>query len=240
MSNPQKIQTVAVELLGDELCIYNWASKEVHALNPIAARVWQLCDGKHSPSDLAEVLRSEFNAPNAEALVALTLQELDKAHLLAARGESPASTLGDDGTRVLTRPRLTRRHLIAGATAALVPVVVTIIAPLPAAAQSGIKTSTPTSTSTDTPTNTPTNTVTDTPTNTPTNTVTDTPTNTPTNTATDTPTNTPTNTATNTPTDTPTNTPTNTPTDTPTNTPTNTPTDTPTNTPTNTPTTPPP
>ncbi len=202
MRNPQKVQTVAVEVLGNELCIYNWGRKEVHALNPTAARIWQLCDGEHTLADLAEVLRSELNAPEPEALVALTLEELDKAHLLAEYGESPA------------RPRLTRRRLIAGATAALVPVVVTIVAPLPAAAQSGI--------TTNTPTNTPTNTVTDTPTNTPTNTTTDTPTNTPTNTPTDTPTNTPTNTPTDTPTDTPTNTPTNTPTDTPTNTPTET------------------
>jgi pyrroloquinoline quinone biosynthesis protein D len=110
MNNPEKIDTVAVEVLGDELCVYDRASKRVHALNPTAARVWQLCDGTRSPTDIAQLLSSEFGALDADALVTLTLEELDKGHLLRERG-TPAGAM---------RTRLTRRRMIAGATATLV------------------------------------------------------------------------------------------------------------------------
>ena len=43
MQQPQKIETVHVETLDGELCIYDWQGMEVHSLNPTAATVWQLC-----------------------------------------------------------------------------------------------------------------------------------------------------------------------------------------------------
>ncbi len=224
MSNPKKVGTVNVEVLGDELCVYDWASKRVHSLNNVAARVWQLCDGQHSPAEIAQTINAEFNTTNGEALVTLALEELNKAHLLIQPTEPQAvqpshvnepPALNEAGAPAVAHSILTRRHVIAGATAALIPIVISIVAPLPAAAQTPVNTLTPTSTATGTASGTATNTSTNTPT--------DTPTDTPTNTPTDTPTDTPTNTPTDTPTDTPTNTPTDTPTDTPTNTPTDTP-----------------
>ena len=43
MPYPKQAASIHVEQLGNELCIYNWQRKEVHALNPTAARVWQQC-----------------------------------------------------------------------------------------------------------------------------------------------------------------------------------------------------
>src|SRR5215213_2457809 len=83
MSNPKRAEAVHVETLGDEVCIYDWQRKEVHALNPTAARVWQHCDGQTSPQQIAATLAAELNVPNAEELVWLTLSKLEKAHLLA-------------------------------------------------------------------------------------------------------------------------------------------------------------
>jgi hypothetical protein len=40
MPNPKRAENVHVETLGDELRVYDWQRKEVHALNP-TARVWQ-------------------------------------------------------------------------------------------------------------------------------------------------------------------------------------------------------
>ena len=48
MPYPKQAASTHVEQLGSELCIYNWQRKEVHALNPTAARVWQQCDGQTS------------------------------------------------------------------------------------------------------------------------------------------------------------------------------------------------
>jgi hypothetical protein len=60
MPHPKKIETVHVEKLDKELCIYDWQRMEVHNLNPTAAKVSELCDGQTSPAQMAEKLRAEF------------------------------------------------------------------------------------------------------------------------------------------------------------------------------------
>lgn len=45
MMYPKQSKTVHVEMLNDELCLYDWQRKEAHALNPTAATVWQLRAG---------------------------------------------------------------------------------------------------------------------------------------------------------------------------------------------------
>lgn len=69
MMYPQKIETVHVEKLDNELCIYDWQRLEVHALNPTAALVWHLCDGQTSPAQMAEKLQADLHTPRAEELV---------------------------------------------------------------------------------------------------------------------------------------------------------------------------
>ncbi|MFL5800735.1 MAG: PqqD family protein [Roseiflexaceae bacterium] len=135
MSHPQKSETVHIERLGDELCIYDWQRKQVHALNPTAARVWQQCDGQTSPAQIAAALQAELSTPHAEELVWLTLDRLAKAHLLQGNLAKPAAFKG-----------LTRRQFIKtmGVAAALLPVVHSIVAPGPVAAQSPVPTATPT------------------------------------------------------------------------------------------------
>jgi hypothetical protein len=184
MPYPKQAPSIHVEQLGHELCIYNWQRKEVHALNPTAARVWRQCDGRTSMAQIAATLQVELDLPDAEAqeLAWLTLSQLEKAHLLAEAIVKPARR------KILPR----REFLKLGIAAALLPVVHSIVAPTPVEAQSPqptatstalpptatlvpppIPTSTPTSTSTPTgtPTITPTPTVTPTPTSTPTPTV---------------------------------------------------------------------
>ena len=116
------------EQLGSELCIYNWQRKEVHALNPTAARVWQQCDGQTSLTQIAATLQAELQVPDAEAkeLAWLTLAQLEKAHLLHELVVKPAHH------KVLPR----RAFLKLGIAAALLPMVHSIVAPTPVAAQS--------------------------------------------------------------------------------------------------------
>jgi hypothetical protein len=149
MPYPKKIETVHVEKLDNELCIYDWQRMEVHNLNPTAAKVWELCDGQTSPAQIAEQLQTELNTPHAEELVWLTLARLEKAHLLAER----EAVVKPSGYRTLTR-----RELLVGlgVAAALLPVISSIVAPGPVEAQSPVPpTATATPTGTLTPTTTP-------------------------------------------------------------------------------------
>ena len=172
MPYPKQAASIHVEQLGNELCIYNWQRKEVHALNPTAARVWQQCDGQTSLTQIATMLQAELQVPDAEAkeLAWLTLAQLEKAHLLHESVVKPAHH------KVLPR----RAFLKLGIAAALLPMVHSIVAPTPVAAQSPVPTIRPTRTTVPSATALPTPGATATPSNTPTSTPTAGPTDTPT------------------------------------------------------------
>ncbi len=95
MTYPKQSETLHVETLNDELCLYDWQRKEVHALNPTAAKVWQMCDGQTSPQQMATQLRpdlpNELDTARAEELVWISLRQLEKANLLTP--ESAAAVL---------------------------------------------------------------------------------------------------------------------------------------------------
>ena len=176
MLYPKQAASIHVEQLGNELCIYNWQRKEVHALNPTAARVWQQCDGQTSLTQIAAILQAELQVPDAQAqeLAWLTLAQLEKAHLLHEDVVKPARR------KVLPR----RAFLKLGIAAALLPMVHSIVAPTPVAAQSPVPTPRPTRTPLATATPTPPAGSTATPTDTPTPTSTAGPTATPSDTPT--------------------------------------------------------
>jgi len=129
MSHPKKIETVHVETLAGELCIYDWQRLEVHNLNPTAATVWQLCDGQTGPAQMAGQLKGDLTPAQAEGLVWLTLKQLEQAHLLQDKVIKPAGP---------QREGYTRRQMLKqlGLAAALLPVVSSIVAPGPVEAQS--------------------------------------------------------------------------------------------------------
>jgi hypothetical protein len=95
----------------------------VHALNPTAASVLEMCDGQTSLAQMATRLEQELNVPQAESVVWLSLAELGQAGLLAEE-------VGDSRT-------LSRREMLKamGVAVALLPVVTSIVAPTPAQAQ---------------------------------------------------------------------------------------------------------
>lgn len=124
LQRPRRVSTTHVEDLHGEICIYEWTTKTVHALSPTAARVWQLCDGGTTVSQMVDSMRSEFGDVSAPTIVWLALQELGAAGLL-------------DGAPPPDRAVVSRRAILrtAGLTAAL-PIVTSIVAPTPLAAQS--------------------------------------------------------------------------------------------------------
>jgi hypothetical protein len=120
---PKRSATTHTEQLGDEASVYEWTRTEVHSLNPTAARVWNMCDGVLTDAQIAETLRNESDMPHAEEVVRFALAEFSRRHLLASEiaVSSPS-----------------RRALLGrlGRTAALLPVITSIVAPTPLEAQS--------------------------------------------------------------------------------------------------------
>lgn len=126
MQYPKKSDKVYVEAIDQELCVYDWERQKMHTLNPTAALVWQQCDGQTAPAAMAARLEQELQTPEAEQLVWLSLDRLEKAHLLEAKAARPA--LGKS---------LTRRDLLkaAGLSLAMLPLVKSIVLPTPVEAQ---------------------------------------------------------------------------------------------------------
>ena len=129
-----------VQELPDELVVYDVERNEVHCLNGIAARVWALCDGKHTVAEIVQLLGSDLEPQAAETLVWMALDQFEEKHLL-----EEASPLD------LYRPEdMTRRQMVlrAALLVALLPVVDSIIAPPAALAQSPAPGCTPAATGT--------------------------------------------------------------------------------------------
>jgi Coenzyme PQQ synthesis protein D (PqqD)/Glycine rich protein len=126
LTTPQRRITTHVETLHGELCIYEWTTKTVHALNPAAARVWEMCDGRTTIEEMTARIRRDCDLPRAAVIVEHALTQFKRAGLL------------EPGSLVHVAPLVSRRALLRriGAAAAI-PVVTSIVAPAPLAAQSG-------------------------------------------------------------------------------------------------------
>src|SRR5262245_4041574 len=123
---PRRRGTAHVETLDGELCIYEWTSNTVHALNPAAARVWEMCDGSTRIEEMTAVVRRDLQSPGATSIVEHALAQFDRAGLL------------EPGTFTAVGLLVSRRALLRRiGVAAAIPVVTSIVAPTPLAAQSG-------------------------------------------------------------------------------------------------------
>ena len=103
----------------------------MHALNPAAARVWEMCDGRTSIDAMIAAVRADVDPSGAEAIVQHALREFARAGLLERDTAAPLPA-------ALSRRTLLRRI----GTAAAIPIVTSIAAPAPLAAQSGANTQT--------------------------------------------------------------------------------------------------
>jgi hypothetical protein len=107
--------------LGDEVVVYDLESHRGHCLNRTAALVWRACDGRRTVAAIAAQLGHELGVPTDQDLVRLALRKLRDARLLDS-GTLKAATL--------TRRDLARRI----GQAALLPVVISLLAPRPSEA----------------------------------------------------------------------------------------------------------
>jgi hypothetical protein len=113
------------EAVGDELLLYDQNSHIAHCLSPIAASVWQHCDGERDVTQLAKLAGAN------EDLVADALHELREKELLDAEPQlMHSAALG------VSRREAISRIARYGAAAAGVPLIVSAAAATPAMASS--------------------------------------------------------------------------------------------------------
>src|SRR5215472_359107 len=114
------------ERLLDELMVYDLERKKAHCLNSSAAQIFLLADGSRSVAALSAELSGSDAELDADA-VRFCLDQLERENLL--------ETSAPDAHR--TASAATRRDLLKRfGTAALVPAIMSISLPRPAAAQS--------------------------------------------------------------------------------------------------------
>ncbi len=120
---------LSIEEVFDELMVFDRKRLKVHALNPTAVFVWQHCDGQHSKEDLTELVVQQFNLEpaQAEAVVELSLDRLARSFLLEGKANQ-------------AKTGLHRREVLKtlGLTAALLPVIKSLVAPPYVVAQSNL------------------------------------------------------------------------------------------------------
>ena len=117
---------IIVKELQEEVLVYDLDRDKAHCLNRSAAAVWQCCDGRTTPTQIASKLEKRTGQAIDEKLVWLALDQLYHEQLLEDRIDWPAAM-----------PRISRREavrLIGMGAAIALPVVISITAPTPAQA----------------------------------------------------------------------------------------------------------
>ena len=113
---------LAQESVANELIIYDLDRHKACCLNPVAVAVFQRCDGKTSPAQMAKCLGID------ETLVWSALQQFSRDRLLEAKVELPV--------RMAWVTRRQNLRTLGKVAAVAVPVVTAMIAPTPAMAAS--------------------------------------------------------------------------------------------------------
>jgi len=82
---PQRRPELLSERAGRETLVYGSGQGAVHALNPTASLIWDLCDGAHSLAEIEQAVRLAFAVPTERDLAAdvrATLAEFQSKGLL--------------------------------------------------------------------------------------------------------------------------------------------------------------
>jgi Coenzyme PQQ synthesis protein D (PqqD) len=120
-------QLLVMDVDGETL-VYDLARHRAHCLNPMAARVWRLCDGQTSVERIAAAVADATGATVDEDVVWYAIRRLNGARLIdGLQSAAPA--------RTVTRRDLLQRMTAAGLGMLLLPTVASIVAPTTLQAQ---------------------------------------------------------------------------------------------------------
>ena len=120
-------EKLIVKELADETLVYDLENDRAHCLNQTAASVWKHCDGTTTVGEIAASLSGGATTEPNENVVWLALDQLEEFQLLSHSVAKPMRLAG-----------ISRRQLMRtlGVAAVALPVIVSIVAPTPAAAVS--------------------------------------------------------------------------------------------------------
>ncbi len=118
-------EDLVIERVQGELLVMRPAATEAHALNQTAAIVFELCDGKTSRAAISAEVARRSGLPVDEDIVDLALSELEEAGLVV---------VDEAERRAVTRRSVIRKLGLTVITAAMLPLVETMLVP-PAGAQ---------------------------------------------------------------------------------------------------------
>jgi hypothetical protein len=120
----------------NEILIYDQASDKAHCLNQTAAKVWKYCDGETTLLDTCSALSRDLGTVVDEKLVWFAVDQFSKDNLLEKQITPPPFMIAGINRRQLMRTL--------GLTAVVaVPLVTSIIAPMPAQASTCLVTGSP-------------------------------------------------------------------------------------------------
>jgi hypothetical protein len=119
-------ERMVIKEVDNEVLVYDLERDQAHCLNPAAAVIWRLCDGKTTTDRLAIALEKETATRVDETLVWLGLQELRRSHLLEDTVVWPEQMSAPRGMGMSRREAV--RRIGFGAALAL-PLVISITAP---------------------------------------------------------------------------------------------------------------
>jgi coenzyme PQQ biosynthesis protein PqqD len=62
-SRPKRMQQVIAQKAANDFLLFNMEDGNYYSLNDIGGRIWELCDGNRSVSQLVVALAAEYDAP---------------------------------------------------------------------------------------------------------------------------------------------------------------------------------
>lgn len=128
-NNPKGRESeLVVQEVKDEVLIYDLQANKAYVLNPTSAMIWNLCDGSNSVSEISKQISMKMKQPVNNDLIWLALDQFKKDNLLA-----------DSADMVIEFNGLSRREAIRKAGVAsmvALPVILSLVAPTAAMAQS--------------------------------------------------------------------------------------------------------
>jgi hypothetical protein len=130
----RRTDRLAVQPIADETMLYEEDAHKAYLLNPIATAVWNACDGKSTPAEIAAAANLTLDQPVTEEFVHYTLSELRCDDLLQPNEGLPMLPL-------MERRDMLRR--LGTAAALLVPIIAVVATPAAATSISGNASTTP-------------------------------------------------------------------------------------------------
>jgi hypothetical protein len=61
-SCPKRMEQVIAQKAANDLLLFNMGDGNYYSLNGIGGRIWELCDGNHSVSQLVVAIAAEYDA----------------------------------------------------------------------------------------------------------------------------------------------------------------------------------